>query len=287
MNPIFYSVGTLMCAVHGSIADRISATLPIIPWLKNAKITTTMSWKSRLYDAYVSSGQASVEQRPSTAMDAQRIFAPRATYIRSVIARHLPQDRSARIVDLACGHGAFLHFLRTAGYANISGCDISAEQIELAHKFGISEARCRDIRSELQDMSPESIDAVIVMDILEHLEIDELFAVLDGIFMAMKTGGTLVAHVPNAEGLFGMRIRYGDLTHERAFGPRSAEQLLRTIGFNNVQCFEDRPKVHGVKSLVRRILWDTGTLPHRLLLLAETGKRDFVLSQNMLVTARK
>jgi hypothetical protein len=174
-----------------------------------------------------------------------------------------------------------------AGYRNISGCDISAEQVELAHKLGIPEARFRDIRSELKDMPSESIDAVIMMDILEHLENDELFAVLDDIFLVMKTGGTLVAHVPNAEGLFGMRIRYGDLTHERAFGPKSAEQLFRTIGFTNVQCFEDRPKVHGVNSLVRRILWDTGTLPHRLLLLAETGRRDFVLSQSMLITVRK
>jgi SAM-dependent methyltransferase len=246
-----------------------------------------MSWKSRLYDGYVSSGQASVEQDSSIAIDLEQHFASRATYIRSVIARHLPQDHSARIVDLACGHGAFLYFLRTAGYSNISGCDISAEQIELAHKLGILEAKCSDISSEVQDIAPGSVDAVIMMDILEHLENDELFAILDHIFVVMKTGGTFVAHVPNAEGLYGMRIRYGDLTHERAFGPKSAEQLLRTIGFRNVQCFEDRPKVHGVKSLIRRILWDAGTLPHRLLLSAETGGRDFVLSQNMLITARK
>ena len=235
----------------------------------------------------MSSGQASVEQDSSLAIDPKRHFASRATYIRSVIARHLPQDHSARIVDLACGHGAFLYFLRTAGYTNISGCDISAEQVELAHKLGILEAKCGDIRSELLGIPPGSVDAVVMMDILEHLENDELFVVLDHIFVAMKTGGTFVAHVPNAEGLYGMRIRYGDLTHERAFGPESAEQLLRTIGFKNVQCFEDRPKVHGVKSLMRRIVWDIGTLPHRLLLSAETGGRDFVLSQNMLITARK
>ncbi len=246
-----------------------------------------MSWKSRLYDGYVSSGQASVEQSSSIAPDPKRHFASRATYIRSVIAQHLPQDHSARIVDLACGHGSFLYFLRTAGFTNISGCDISAEQVELAHKLGIPEAKCSDINSELQSISPGSVDAVVMMDILEHLENDELFAILDHVFLVMKPGGKLLAHVPNAEGLFGMRIRYGDLTHERAFGPKSAEQLLRTVGFKNVQCFEDRPKVHGVKSLIRRILWDAGTLPHRILLSAETGGRDFVLSQNMLITAQK
>ncbi len=246
-----------------------------------------MPWKSRLYNGYVSSGQASVTERQAYADHPERVFRPRAPYILSVIARHLPQDRSARIVDLACGSGAFLYFLRITGYKNISGADVSPEQIRLAHTFGIPEAKCRDILSELRETRSETVDTVLLMDILEHLESEELFDVLDQVFRVMKKGGTCIAHVPNAEGLFGMRIRYGDLTHERAFAPKSAEQLFRTIGFEKVRCFEDRPEVHGVKSLARRVLWAMGTFPNRVLLTAETGALGFILSQNMLVTAHK
>ncbi len=246
-----------------------------------------MSWKSRLYDGYVSSGQASVAARHPDARHPERVFGARAPYIRGVIDRHLPRDRASRIVDLACGYGAFLYYLRAAGYTNISGSDISPEQIALAHRLGIPEAKCCDIRSELAQTKPESVDAVLLMDILEHLENEELFETLDQVFRIVKKGGACVAHVPNGEGLYGMRIRYGDLTHERAFTPKSAEQLFRTIGFQQVRCFEDRPHVHGLMSLARRAVWTAGTVFDRLRLAAETGTRSFVLSQNMLITARK
>ena len=69
-----------------------------------------------------------------------------------------------------------------------------------------------------------------------------------------------------------MKIRYGDFTHELAFTPKSASQVFRVAGFREVRCFEDKPRVHGLTSLARRIIWDVGTLPSRLLLAAETGR---------------
>jgi SAM-dependent methyltransferase len=248
---------------------------------------TKPSWKGRLYDEYISSGQAPVPQEYAVDPLPEQVFGVRAHHIRSVIARYLPQDRSARIVDLACGSGAYLHYLRSSGYTNISGVDVSPEQIGLAHLLEIRNAQCRDMLSELQEMDSESIDAILAIDILEHLGNDELFEVVDEIFRVLKKGGSCVAHVPNAEGLYGMRVRYADLTHERAFAPKSARQLFLAIGFNDVQCFEERPVVHGLTSLVRRCLWAIGTMAHRVLLAAETAGRRFILSQNMIVVATK
>jgi cyclopropane fatty-acyl-phospholipid synthase-like methyltransferase len=38
-------------------------------------------------------------------------------------------DRSARILDLGCGHGVFIYFHREAGYTNVVGVDKSPEQV--------------------------------------------------------------------------------------------------------------------------------------------------------------
>ncbi len=243
---------------------------------------TRMAWKTRLYDGYVSSGQAL-----SPAAQPEHVFGIRGHHIRNVIARYIPRDRAARIVDLACGAGAYLYYLRAAGYTDVSGIDVSPEQIDLARGLGIFGVRCRDLFSELAEMDSESVDVILMIDILEHLQNDEMFDALDEVFRVLRKGGVCVAHVPNAEGLYGMRVRYSDMTHERAFAPKSARQLFRTIGFNDVQYFEERPVVHGVKSLIRRILWTAGSLAPRILLAAETGGRGFILSQNMIVTAHK
>ena len=84
-----------------------------------------------------------------------------------------------------------------------------------------------------------------------------------------------------------MRIRYGDLTHENCFTPKSIRQALRSSGFTEVQCFEDKPIIHGLKSLIRRMFWDVMTIFPRLLLIAETGQPGTILSQNFLVVAHK
>ena len=88
-------------------------------------------------------------------------------------------------------------------------------------------------------------------------------------------------------GCLACRIRYGDLTHENCFTPQSIQQALVSSGFVRVVCYEDKPVVHGLKSFMRFCIWELLTIPSRLLLIAETGRRRHILSQNMLVVAQK
>jgi hypothetical protein len=61
--------------------------------------------------------------------------------------------------------------------------------------------------------------------------------------------------------------------------------MFGALRFGKTECFEDKPVVHGVKSLIRRILWELGSAPTRLLSLAETGGSGAILSQNLLFVA--
>ena len=110
---------------------------------------------------------------------------------------------------------------------------------------------------------------------------------MDKIHERLDARGTLIIHVPNADGLNGMRMRYGDLTHEICFNPSSLSQVLRTCGFNNFKFIEDVPVVHGFKSFIRFILWKALTIVPRLTLLAETGAGNHILSQNFLAIIKK
>lgn len=241
-------------------------------------------WKSRLYQAYVSSGQVATAKDESSA---DVFFRPRAPYLCGVIKKCIPRDHELKIVDLGCGHGALLYFLKRAGYTNVRGVDASSEQIEQAHRLGVSEAKQGRLDEALNNTQPASVDVVFLFDVLEHLTRDELFNTLDGVHRGLRIGGLCIVHVPNAEGIYGMRIRYGDLTHELSFTRQSLQQVFGTIGFSSIECFEDKPSAHGFASGLRRIVWEIGVLPHRMLLAAETGEARFILSQNMLAVARK
>ena len=245
------------------------------------------SWRRRLYDSYVSSGQAAQRPVSERELSPYEVYGPFAAQTRHFIARYLPPNREARVVDLGCGDGLLVHFLLEAGYQQVSGVDLSPQQIARAHRMGLLQLRQGDIDGFLAALPPESVDVVLAIDIFEHLTRSELFRVLDAVFRVLSPNGVCVAHVPNAEGLYGLRVRYGDLTHEQAFTERSAGQLFRTVGFRQVASFEDKPVMHGVTSVVRRLLWEVGTLPHRVLLAAETGEWGARLSQNIVVRAVK
>ena len=239
-------------------------------------------WKAQLYRSYVSSGQV----RDCNVPAAEHFQAPRA-HLTSIIRRHFPADRKTPIVDIGCGHGALLYFLQKAGYENVRGVDTSPEQAELAQRLGVPGVVCGDAMPFLSGLADGSMGVVCLFDVMEHLTRAEAFALADEVGRVLRPDGRCIGHVPNAEGLFGMRIRYGDLTHEQAFTKKSVGQMFRSLGFRGVDCFEDKPIAHGLKSLARRVIWEAGTPPFRLLLAAETGASGFILSQNFLFVARK
>jgi 2-polyprenyl-3-methyl-5-hydroxy-6-metoxy-1,4-benzoquinol methylase len=240
------------------------------------------NWKDMVYQSYVSSGH--IRSRGGTAEEHLR---ERRAYFETIIRRHFPKDRSARVLDIGCGHGALLYFLGGQGYTNVQGVDGSREQVELARQLGIAGVELADAESFIRSRESESAEVVALFDVLEHLTRQEAFDLLAEVRRVLAPGGICIGHVPNAGGIFGARIRYGDLTHEQAFTASSVSQMFGALRFGKTVCFEDKPVIHGVKSLVRRILWELGSAPVRLLFIAETGGGGAILSQNLLFVARR
>ncbi|HEY5137943.1 MAG TPA: class I SAM-dependent methyltransferase, partial [Methylococcales bacterium] len=175
-------------------------------------------WEKRLYDNYVSTEQTA---NPQQLKDLEH------PYNDKLIASHLPKDTNLAIVDLACGHGRLIYSLKKFGYSNVLGVDVSSEQVAVAHRLGVTEVKCQDVTEFLKGVQTESFDVVFLMDILEHLGKQEIFNLLDNVHKVMKNNGMVVIHVPNGAGIFGMRVRYGDSTHQNAFTQQSMQQILR------------------------------------------------------------
>jgi len=151
-------------------------------------------WRRRLYDGYVSSGQAGID--PASG------YRSAAPYINNIIRRHVPLDRKTRILDLGCGAGGMIYWLKKAGYLSVSGVDSSAEMVSAAHKSGVSDVRLGDLQTELKTVGDNSIDVIFMMDVLEHMARDALFEICDEIFRVLRPGGRIILHVPNAQGIF-------------------------------------------------------------------------------------
>lgn len=242
-----------------------------------------MRYRAELYQAYVSSGQV------ATRADGLPDLAPRAPYLRRLIAAHLPQDRNARILDLGCGHGAFLHFCRDAGYRNLEGVEVSAEQAAIARRLGLECVTEGDLAPFLGAAADGRFDVVMAFDVLEHFPRDEVMALLRQIARVLGPGGRLILHVPNGESPFAGAVLYGDFTHELAFTRQSIAQIGRVAGFSDISCHEDMPVAHGAVSLLRSGLWRCLRFGFHLVTAIETGdaSRTAILSRNLLAVLVK
>lgn len=236
------------------------------------------SWKARLYEQYTSGHVVPEGEQPRAQL------AARMPYLKRLVQKHFPADRSVRILDLGCGYGALLAALRDAGYKNISGVDVSAEQIAAACPLGEFDITCADLLAYLRTQPDENFDLIAALDVLEHFTREELLTVVDEVARVLHRGGRFIVHVPNGEAIAPGVVRYGDLTHELAFTPASLRQLANACGLKAVEFIEDRPVAHGMVSSMRAFLWWLMTINFRILRMAETGcnYREPILSQNLL-----
>jgi 2-polyprenyl-3-methyl-5-hydroxy-6-metoxy-1,4-benzoquinol methylase len=239
--------------------------------------------RARVYGTYVSG------RRTSIAPSALNGLQSRAAHLEKIIRNHFPADRNARIIDLGCGHGALIHFLRKAGYSNIEGVDRSPEQVAAASRLGIEGVKEGDLLSALAAMPDGRCDVVVTLDVIEHFHKGELLEFVDEVRRVLRQGGRWIVHGPNAESPFGARMRYGDFTHEMAFTRESISQLLLASGFTQVECYEEAPVAHGVGSAVRWLLWKGIRAGLMFYLAVETGAFDHgeIFTQNLLAVAVK
>ena len=217
------------------------------------------NYRARIYENYASNFQ-----------DAPEIFDEEAAWHWGRAQRHylchwLPDDKNGKIVDLACGGGKLLYFFKRMGYTNITGVDISPEQV----KPNVDEANILD----WLEAHPSGFDLITGFDIIEHFHKDEVLRFLDICHAALKPGGRLILKTPNAESPWGSVHRYNDFTHEVGFNTNALSRLLLITGFKQIESRETGPIPlgHSIKSTIRYLIWQTIRAGLKLWNLAETG----------------
>ncbi|MCW8917609.1 MAG: methyltransferase domain-containing protein [Gammaproteobacteria bacterium] len=150
-------------------------------------------------------------------------------YFRVNFSRHLPEHRDASILEIGCGYGKNVQAMKELGYSHVVGIDFSEEQINVArNKLGLEEAHLGNAIDWL-NQSNEEFDCIVLIDVLEHLELSSLVILAEMLESHLKPGGRVIVQVPN--GLAPLNpLRYGDLTHLRAFTPQSMAQFFANAG---------------------------------------------------------
>jgi ubiquinone/menaquinone biosynthesis C-methylase UbiE len=142
-------------------------------------------------------------------------FVAKRKFISIVLDKYLPQG--GRMLDVGCGTGAVMEFLKSRG--EIEGVDMSEEALKYCRAKGLN---VRQGLADKIDYPDETFDVVLALDVLEHLENDE--AAINEIHRILKTGGIFIATVPAHKFLWSYHDEY--LHHKRRYAKKEFEDLL-------------------------------------------------------------
>ena len=172
------------------------------------------------------------------------------------LTRTLGPDRGQRILEVGCGSGALLVALRRHGYRNCRGVDLDAEIVEHGRTVLGVDVVAGTWRHDLEEHD-EVYDAIIALDVFEHLSREELGPTLAITRRRLAPGGRLIFRTCNPLCPFVLPTFCGDSTHRFLGTPRLIAHLLREASFTGpIRVEETRPS-----GRLKGILF---TLLHRL-----------------------
>jgi 2-polyprenyl-3-methyl-5-hydroxy-6-metoxy-1,4-benzoquinol methylase len=237
-----------------------------------------MSSLREVYDSYASSGLGSY----SIPLHSKSLLEDHQLNYHQL----LPANRDARVLDIGCGTGHFLFWLRELGYLNVLGVDVSEVAVEHCRAHGVEHVELIGNLGSFLESHPAQFDVVTMNDVIEHIPHGDMMNVLASVRESLAPGGRLIVKTLNMANPGGLYLRYADFTHLVGFTETSLRQVLLAVGFVKVEVTPYKIQTHTAK----RRLWVTAQGLWRrylkLLLLLELGAdRPTILSKTLLAVA--
>jgi len=152
----------------------------------------------------------------------------------------LPSDREARILDIGCGDGKFLFFLKRNGYARPEGLELSAGLADIAHRRVGCPVHLVDDTVDFLKAHRGRYETITMNDVLEHIPKEDIIHFLSVAREALVPGGNLVVNVPQVSGFTSLYCRYVDFTHQIIFSEMSLRQVLLLAGFEHIRFIREK-----------------------------------------------
>ncbi len=156
------------------------------------------------------------------------------TTIRERLADYLPVFAGAsRVLDIGCGRGELLDLFREAG-VGAYGIDTNHSMVQVCRERGLA-AECTDAVSHLQSLQDGSLDGLIAIQVVEHLEPAYLARLIELAFHKLKPNAAMVLETLNPAcwvAFFESYLR--DVTHRWPLHPDTLRYMVQASGFSTV-----------------------------------------------------
>jgi SAM-dependent methyltransferase len=153
------------------------------------------------------------------------------------------------VLEIGFGNGGFLAYGNKQRW-QISGTEMNPILLERTNEKGYKVVSALDF-----DSLPENkYDLVVALDVLEHIEQDNIFTFLENVIRLLKDGGTFIARFPNGDSPFGRFTQNGDISHVTTIGSIKAKSFTKKFGAKLIYIgAEAQPLYGGLLCLVHQL----------------------------------
>ena len=165
--------------------------------------------------------------------------------VRQRLQVYIPFLKEAQItgcvLDIGCGRGEWLQLVESEGI-DAQGVDRNRIFIEQCRAAGLNVVE-NDALIYLRSLPGESLNAVTIFHLVEHLPLKTLINLVDEIVRTLKRDGLLIIETPNPENLIvGSHTFYVDPTHRNPIPSQTLQFLLEARGLRTLDVLKLRPR---------------------------------------------
>lgn len=211
----------------------------------------------------------------------EKEFLQYQNYFQKNYTSYLPQKKDAQIIDVGCGMGHFLKFLKSAGYSNTQGIDFDPDNIQYCKQIGLKNVTQADMYQYFNKR--QKFDCIVLNDVLEHIPRDKTIALLKKFKASLTKDGVLLVKTVNCNNIYGISSYFADFTHEVGYTKEKITQVGLLAGFahtkvNNLYVVPNIVLIDSLLIFFHQILYKW----KQFQFLLQGRKHNTVFSKNLL-----
>lgn len=139
------------------------------------------------------------------------------------------------VLDFGCGRGEFIHLLKKRGAKDVWGIEIDPKLAEDARAEGL-DVKAGDGIAILGAQPDASLGAITLLQVIEHLTIQQQLDVVALAYEKLKPGGRIIVETVNPQSLYNYAHAFFiDPTHTRPVHPAYLAFVFEQAGFSEVK----------------------------------------------------
>lgn len=187
------------------------------------------------------------------ANDSKRLTPSRLKILYASFNQHYKKfivfDTPKKVLDIGCGSGALVSWLKLLNFSKVLGIDLSKDQINHGIEYGFDNLVYGDAQKFLKT-STENWDVIFLRDVLEHFDSESGINLLKACYSKLTKDGRIIIQVPNGMSPYFGSIYFSDITHKTAYTSISLRQICKIAGFARFQFYPWRIPIYSISSFI-------------------------------------